>query len=457
MYKLAVMGCQHLGYAQKGMNRTIDGVNMREVDGYIAHNQIIDAALAEGVDGIFDGGDLSHVEHPSNRTINEAIKADNKRVEALGSAGEPVWRITNGGNHDNGASAHLSAVSHIHRSHLGSRAVFPEDDKPTAEQIGPYPGFYEVHQPDPNLDLYLHVVSHNGLDPKLAERGIIIDPQPIDGAVNLLFSHGIFSADGRLFGAEDRHGALRVIPEEWANRGFDQLLLSDYHTPGPIPGFGEDGGRQRGQVWMTGSAVRRGFSDEESPRGWLLVTLHDDGRITVELRTIWQRPQVEFPPIDARTMSAENIDELVRERLAKQDMWDEESAQLTGDGGYILRQRITHTTPHQRRVLASSRREWAAAAHDAAYWSADYTKPLSVTVDERHQDNDEEDNTDEGGFASHIAKAPQSRNLEKAFQKRRETGQVGATLRTLAMNDRKIHDEVVSRVAETLTGINSTT
>ena len=118
---------------------------------------------------------------------------------------------------------------------------------------------------------------------------------------------------------------------------------------------------------------------------------------------------------------------------------------------------ITHTTPHQRRILASSRREWAAAARDAAYWSADYTKPLSVTVDERNADNDEEDNTDEGGFASHIAKAPQSRNLEKAFQKRRETGQVGATLRTLAMNDQKIHDEVVSRVAETLTGINSTT
>lgn len=451
MYKIAVWGCQHLGYGGKGLNRTINGVNLREVDGYIAHNQMMDAALAEGVNGIVDGGDLFHVEHPSNRAVNEAIMADNKRVDASDNS-EPIWRITNGGNHDNGASSRVSAVSHIQRSHLDSRSIFPELDKPAIDQVGPFPGYYEVHQPDPNIELYLHVVSHNGLDPQLADRGIIIDPQPIEGAVNLLFAHGIFSADGRLFGADDRHGATRVIPEEWANRNFDHLLLSDYHTPGVIPGFGSDGGRERSQVWMTGSAVRRGFSDDESPRGWLLVTLHDNGRVTVELRTIWQRPQVDFPPIDAREYSAEEIDELVRERLTRQDMWDEETAELTGDGGYILRQLISHTTPHQRRALASARREWMGAAHDAAYWAADYIKPLSVAV-ETYEAGEEENTTD--GFNTRVAAAPQSRNLEQAFAKRRDTGHVGSVLNQIQSDDPKIYDAVVSRVTDTLTGINA--
>ena len=452
MYKLAVMGCQHLGYRQNSMNRTIDGINIREKDGYLAHNLILDAALAEGVSGIVDGGDLYHHEHPSNRAVNESLAADNKRVDTTVD-GLPVWRITNGGNHDNGAATHVSAVSHIHRAHLDSRAVYPEANKPETDQVGPYPGYYEVHQPDPDLNLYLHIVSHNGLDPKLADAGIIIDPHPIDGAVNLLFAHGIFSADGRLFGADDRHGAERVIPEDWATRGFDHLLLSDYHTPGPIPGFGPDT-RQRGQVWMTGSAVRRGFSDEESPRGWLLVTLNDDGTVTVELKTIWQRPQIDFDPIDARNMSAAEIDELVRTRLANQDMWDEDSYHLTGDGGYILRQRIEHTTPHQRRALAAARREWAAAAADAAYWSADYTKPLAVTVEPTTGET-LEDHTDTAGFVTNAARRPDSRNLEKAFQRRHDTGHVGAVLHTIKMNDETIHDQVVSRVTDTLTGINT--
>lgn len=451
MYKIAVWGCQHLGYGGKGLNRTIDGVNLREADGYIAHNQLMDAALAEEVNGIVDGGDLFHVEHPSNRAVNEAINADNKRVDAEVD-GQPVWRITNGGNHDNGASSRVSAVSHIHRAHLDSRATFPESNKPQVDQVGPFPGYYEVHKPDPEIELYLHVISHNGLDPKLEERGIIIDPQPIDGAVNLLFAHGIFSADGRLFGADDAHGATRVIPEEWAHRNFDHLLLSDYHTPGVIPGFGSDNGRARGQVWMTGSAVRRGFSDEESPRGWLLVTLHDDGRVTVELRTIWQRPQVDFPLIDAREMSAEEIDTLVRERLAAQDMWDDHSAELTGDGGFLLRQRIAYTTPHQRRALASARRDWVGASHDAAYWSADYIKPLSVESDAYEADEDDVDND---GFNPRIAPAPQSRNLGQSFSKHRDTGQVGSVLQQIKKDDPKIHDAVVARVTDTLTGINA--
>ena len=95
-----------------------------------------------------------------------------------------------------------------------------------------------------------------------------------------------------------------------------------------------------------------------------------------------------------------------------------------------------------------------AAAADAAYWSADYTKPLAVTVEPTTGET-LEDHTDTAGFVTNAARRPDSRNLEKAFQRRHDTGHVGAVLHTIKMNDETIHDQVVSRVTDTLTGINT--
>lgn len=444
MYTLGFFGCTHLGYGMKGMNRRHpSGQNLRVVDGFTAHELIIKDMLAAGVNGLVDGGDLFHVEHPPVRAVNAALRVDDLRVDAAADTASPIWRITNGGNHDNGASTNLSAVSHIHRPHLHSRSVFPDPGRQPEDQVGPWPGFYEVHQPDPDLALYIHVVSHNGLDAGLADRGIVIDPQPVDGGVNLLVSHGIFSADGRLFGADDAHGAHRVIPEDWANRGWDQVLLSDYHTLSPIPGFGPEDGRDQGQVWMTGSALRRGFSDEPCGRGWLEVTLDDTGRVTVTPRTIWQRPQVDFPAIDAREHTTEQIDELIRQRLSAQQMWDEESEKLTGDGGFILRQTITHTTPQQRRALAVSRAAWAGAARDAAYWSADYTHPLTASSAD--------------GYEPDVVPDPATRrSLLQEFEERKNYGKMGAVLRDIASDSASRRDAVIDRVKDTLASVHIT-
>ena len=107
-----------------------------------------------------------------------------------------------------------------------------------------------------------------------------------------------------------------------------------------MPGYGP-ADRERGQVWYTGSAVRRGFSDSVGPRGWLLVTLNDDGTVVVTTRPVWQRPQHELPVINAAGLTAAEVDEQVTTHLGVSSWWDPASAELTGDGGYILRQRIT--------------------------------------------------------------------------------------------------------------------
>lgn len=376
-YTIAVLGCQHLGYRMRGMRMHPSGLNLREVDGYVAHRLTYESILAAGVDGIVDGGDLFHVSEPSPESVNAALRVDDLRVDASPDD-RFIWRVGNGGNHDNGASRHRSAVSALHRPALASHSVFPDPTRPEAEAVTPHPGYYEIHQPDPDVPLYLHMVSHNGLDPALAERGIDIDPQPIPGGVNLLFAHGIFAADGRLFGADERHGAERVIPTDWADRDFDQYLLSDFHTLGPVPEFGPDDGLERGQVWFTGSLLTRGFSDQISGRGWLEVELRDDGAVTVTPRYIWQRPQIDFPVLDASTLSVEEIDQQVRDRLQTQTMVDDESAELTGDGGVLLRQRISGASPSQKPALRAAAIEWAHMASEAAFFGVSFINSTSL-------------------------------------------------------------------------------
>lgn len=440
-YTFAVMGCQHLGYRQPRMNRLHhSGLNLREVDGYIAHRLTVEQMLTEGVSGIIDGGDIYHVAAPGTDAINTALRVDDLRVDAGDDDGPLVWRITNGGNHDNGSGRHRSAVATLHRPHLGSYAVFPDAKRNPAEQVTPYPGYYEIHQPDPDVPLYIHMVSHNGLDPQLAQRGITIEPRPIDGGINILCAHGIFAADGRMFGADDRHGAQRIIPTEWAHRGFDHYLLSDYHTLGPIPGFGPDDGYHTGQVWMTGSALRRGFSDDECGRGWLHVTIGDNGHVTVEPRYIWQRPQIDFPALDAADLSVEDIDAEVQRRLAAQPLWDAASAELTGDGGYILRQRILNASVNQKPALRAAATQWAAIADKAAAFTVAYINDTAITA---HRSD-----------PKHTPDIPHITSYVDQFTRRSTGG--GVVARTLEAMTTPVRDQVHQRTCAVLADLATT-
>ncbi|HLH84049.1 MAG TPA: hypothetical protein VKV38_12360 [Trebonia sp.] len=367
-YRIGVRGCQHLGYAARAMrlNRAT-GWNQRVVDGHIAHGLIMRDMVNAAVDGIVDGGDLSHWNKPVPRDIEIANRVDDLRV----SAG--IWAVANSGNHCAGGGSDLSAMSIMHRPHLGMNAVYPDPKRGPGDGPGPHPGLYEIHRPADGLAL--HVVSHYGLDRSLAGSGIRIDPEPLPGNVNLLFCHGALDADGRLYRCTDPHGEERPIPGRWALRGWDAVLLSHYHTAGPVPGFGDDG---RCQVWYTGSALTRGFADEPGPRGWLLVTVHAPGAVTVELRTIWQRPQLDLPPIDATGLSPADLDDILAANIAGVPLADDESARVSGDGGAIVRQVIRSTSPAQRQALSARAGRYASLARDAAWWSIAYQQRTDV-------------------------------------------------------------------------------
>lgn len=433
VFSLGFYGCAHLGYRMSGMARQHpSGLNIREVDGYVAYEQVMTQMVEAGVDVIVDGGDTFHTHTPTPRSIDEALRIDDIRVAAT------IERITNSGNHDAASSTQVSAVASVHRPTLGSRAVFPRQDRPGDESFGPAPGLYELHQPNPDLPLYLHVVSHYGLNPRLADAGIIIDPQPVPDAVNILIAHGIFSADDRLFGADDRHGATRVIPAEWVDRGFSASILSDYHTPGPIPGFGPKD-RKAGQVWMTGSVIGRGFSDDICSRGWLLVELSSDGYITVTPKSVWMRPQLDFDPIDCTGVTVADINEQVHQRLAERSWWDDQSAALTGDGGWILRQQLLNATAAQRHGVRALAGEWSAAAGQAAYWGVSFAGPTAAIAAPSHR-VDRSLARNSGRTVSYV----------DDFTSRRDKGRVGAVINGASPD---VRDTAIARVSATLTDL----
>lgn len=373
-YTIGVRGCQHLGYQATGM-RTHRGTgwNQRVVDGHIAHEATMRAMLAAGVDGIVDGGDLTHWNRPLPRDVEVANRVDDLRAAA------GLWAVGNSGNHCAGGGNDLSAMGVMHRPALGIHAVFPTPERGLDDRIGPHPGLYEVHTSETNPRLpdgvALHFVSHYGLSKHLRDLGIDIDPTPLPGHVNLFFSHGVFATDERLYQCIDPHGEERPIPGEWATRGWDAMILSHYHTLGAVPGYGDS---DHGQVWYTGSSLRRGFSDEPGQRGWLAVTIHDTGRVTIEPRTIWQRPQHDLPTVDAADLTAADLDDAITSNLAALDLYDPDSHRLTGHGGAIVRQRVTGTTPAQRQALAALHGRFATLTQEAAHWTLTATPAQTV-------------------------------------------------------------------------------
>ena len=408
-YRFATLGCTHVGYATRGMRmHRGTGWNLRIVDGHLAYQRAVTEIIDAGCRGVWHGGDVTHFSRPLPRDVEAVQRLD----DLLYDAG--LWNGKNSGNHCAGSGADLSAVAMFDRPAMNAFTVYPDGRRRADDSVGPYPGLYEIHQPDPDQAIYLHVISHYGLDPDLANQGIMIDPQPLDHGVNILCSHGIFVGDERLYKAAERHGADRLVPTDWVTRGFDLTLLSDFHTPGPVEGFGGPDGR--GQVWYTGSTVRRGFSDEESPRGWLQVDIPDNGAPQVTLREIWQRPQRDFDPIDATAMTVAEINDLVRSRLGEQSWTDPESLALTGDGGWILRQRIVGATPQQRQGIYELAGHWANAAREAAYWSTSFENP---------------DNGVSLAAPAHTQVSITERvvDLQSALDDRTERGNVGKTLR----------------------------
>lgn len=356
--RLAMFGCAHLGYAPQGLRRTLEGgTNVIATDGYIAHRQIMthicDVLTEPGVTGaaIIDGGDLFHAPRPSPASIEAALSADQIRVE------RGLHRYMIPGNHDRTGAASIPA-SAVLRYRPGCHIVAPLGDGPDPDAGDPNrlvvaEGLYEVWSVPGDTPVFLHLINEQALAPAASDMDPSVDPRPLEGGINILITHGIApSASGILYhhGADER-GGERVIPADWFNRGFDYAMLSDLHTPhmdtiGSTP------------MLYTGSAVRRGFADSETGRGWVLVEIDDEGTLNVEYRPVWQRQAIDAE-IDAEGLTAPEIETKVDELIEAIDPTDDTAAEMTGEAGMRVRITVTNVLSSRLPELSKAQAKWA--------------------------------------------------------------------------------------------------
>lgn len=372
---LGAYGCAHLGYSMGKLTRTgsAHGLNQRRIDSMAVHAALIADMVACPVDAILNLGDTFHSSHPHPEEVQFCLDTDDLAVQA----GIPRYLFP--GNHDVRQSDAVAATAMLHRPAVGSHSVHLGVTGPVGD--GPVPGRYAiVPVTATNGDcllvggkpVLLHIVTPQGLpSPVLEERGIVVDPRPNEGAVNVLLSHGI--VDTYAPDMADRAGPGRVIPGEWLDRGFDVALFGDIHTPGPITGHTTPS-------WYVGSAMRRGFSDPDASRGWMELTLREDAEPAVELHEMWQRPQVDLPAIDCGSLSPEQARDAAAVALDAQTWSDPDSAALTGDGGYLLRQPFLHATDAHHGLISTSLGMLTRRAEGALFYTATFPDRDTATA-----------------------------------------------------------------------------
>ena len=334
-YKIAFLSDTHLGYSAKCRNHS-SGINMRNRDGLLGFRETIDQILQEpDIDLVLHGGDLFHRSLPAIAEIAFA----RKQLERFYKAGIPVIATT--GNHDFANDKGKSPAT----------AALDDPDRNIHMVTTPFQLFTPVE------GLNIHVISHIGL---LATERII--PEPIDGEINIFTTHGAAQVPGHeVFACLDSPGEA-VIGYDVLTLPWSATLLGHYHGMGSLPGF--DAG-DTGQAWYAGSLLRRGFSDPEGGRGWLLATVHDNGKVTIEPRYIHQRSQFDLQFIDATGLTGPEVEEMIRENISKVDF--EEA---------IVRQRVINCSlPTRRGVDIKALGE---VMEKALMWQPEFIRPSEI-------------------------------------------------------------------------------
>ncbi len=324
--RLAFLADDHLGYGAGSRTHAKSGLNMRVRDGYLAFREKITQIIEADVELVIHGGDLFHRSWPD---VADIVWAQ-QQLRRLAAAGIPVVGST--GNHDAANErAKAPATAAVHDPDRGLHFVTDP---------------YEALRPVDGLTI--HAVSHYGL--ARAERLI---PEPVAGDINIFTSHGAALVPGHeVFLCVDSPGEQVIGLDILGNDDYDLKLLGHYHGLGEV----------MPDVWYAGSSIRRGFSDPEGGRGWLLVTINPDGTQTVEPRYIRQRPQHDLTRIDATGMTAAEVEERIRENLAAVDL-----------GEAIVRQVVTNCSTATRRGIDLAALNKLAS--ESLMWMPDFRRP----------------------------------------------------------------------------------
>lgn len=356
-FVIAHLSDLHLGY-RSGRGETAEGVNWREQDGYNAFRRVVEQIILDGtVDAVLVAGDVFHVPNPSNRAIFEAQSG----YRRLARAGIPVYSLT--GNHD---------VNDI-RSDMPVTRLLDDPEHGIHSHCEPY----VMHRIGDGI--VLHMVSHHLYR---EQSGTWEQVKPVDGAVNIFTTHGsLIDPITKLALHTNQSPREVVIPDELLNNpAWSYRLLGHIHERGFV---GSTDGRRdtaKTRTYYNGSLIRRGFSDGETvlQRGWTKWTVRTDGTLTPTFYVVSQRPQVDFPIIDATDLGSSEITGIVLDNL--HSAFPEQGT--TMETAPILRQRIINISPEKKRSLDNT--AISEAAQPALIWSLTMRQNNDMDDDKGH-------------------------------------------------------------------------
>lgn len=326
--KIAHLSDLHLGYKSTRLT-TSQGINLREADGYLAFATAITDIIAESVDAVVVSGDIFHIPTPEIRAI---LFAQNQ-FRRFWQAGIPVYMLA--GNHDtNDVKSDIAASRLLHDP---ARKIFSHVEPYITHEIAD--------------GVTLHMVSHHMYSEQAETMKAI---KPVDG-INIFATHGS-CIDPLLKEKLHTEQSPReiVIPDFlFEDYDWDYAFLGHIHERGWVGSRDGKSDTAKKKVYYNGSLVRRGFSDKECKlgRGWTLWTVGSDGAFTPRHNVVAQRPQQDFPIIDAKNKTAKEISDLIVKNLR--------TSQVNGQDfdpkiAPILRQRILNLQPAVHSALDSN-------------------------------------------------------------------------------------------------------
>ncbi len=317
VFNIAFFADTHIGYRAKVRNNS-RGINIRVQDGYDALKEIVDQIIKsdgkEKIDAVVIAGDLFHTSHPSIRDITTA----QWYLRQLAKHGIPVYILA--GNHD----------TNDIRAELASVAAIEDPDRKIFVVHEPYKAF------ELNDQILLHMVSHHGLG-----EGHAPEIKAVEGKINIFSTHGsaLDPKNRTLMRTVDSPREQFIPVELLLDEVFVAKLLGHYHSRYAVGG-------ELLNAWYSGSTIRRGFSDAPGPRGWILVSIDDNGNPTWTPKDIHQRSQFDLDVIDADGLNASEVMTLLEQNLTRTMDTDDEP---------IARQRIINVNKGIREGLDNER------------------------------------------------------------------------------------------------------
>lgn len=353
VFKLAHLSDIHAGY-RAGRKVNNEGVNIREQDGYNLLSEMVTDIINHEVDAVVVAGDTMHVPEPSIRSLIEV----QTQLRRLADAKIKVYMLA--GNHE---------TTDI-RADIASSKIF--DD--------PWRGLFSYAEPYVKVEItdgvFLHLVSHHIYGDQAHTMNQI---KSVPGAINIFTTHGSV-IDPLLELALHTEASPReiVIPDfllhdhEW-----DYILLGHIHERGWVGSKDKIRDTFNSKIYYNGSLLRRGFSDKEVPlgKGWTLWEIEPDGTIRHEIKTLKQRTQLDFKPIDTADLTANEITEKIIENL-RSCQYD--GVNFNDVDAPILRQQLVNLTPSKNLAL-----DWKVIDNEAGHalmWQVKKTITNSVDV-----------------------------------------------------------------------------